>query len=61
MGWDEDVKKRLSRAGGAWWKVKRRLKGSKMSKKMQARVVEACVESCLLFDCQVRVRQVKEM
>ena len=61
MGWKEDVAQRLSRARGAWGKLKRRLKGSKMSKKMQARVVEACVESCLLFDCQVRVWQVKEM
>ena len=61
MGWKEDVAQRLKRARGAWMKVRSRLEGSKMSKKMQARVVEACVESCLLFDCQVRVWQVKEV
>ena len=32
-----------------------------MSKRMQARVVETCVESALLFDCQVRVWYVREM
>ena len=61
MGWKKDVEQRLGRARKAWWKVKNQLKGCKMSKKMQARVVEACVESGLLFDCQVRVWRVKEM
>ncbi len=32
-----------------------------MSKKIQARVVEVGVESGLLFDCQVRVWQLREM
>jgi hypothetical protein len=32
-----------------------------MSKKCQARVVEACVESSLLYDCQARVWYVKDM
>ena len=36
-------------------------KMKKKKKKIQARVVEACVESCLLFDCQVRVLQVREI
>ena len=35
--------------------------GSKLGKKMQARVIEACVESGLLFDCAVRVWRVKEI
>ena len=61
MGWKADVKQRLTRGRKAWWKMKRRLVGSKLSKKVQARVVEACVESGLLFDCQVRVWQVKEI
>ena len=55
LGWNEDLKQRLARAGSAWAKLRGRLKGSKMLKKVQARVVEACVESCLFFDCQVRV------
>ena len=61
LGWNEDVKQRLARAGRAWAKLRGRLKGSKMPKKVQARVVEACVESCLLFDCQVRVWYSREL
>ena len=61
IGNREDIKQRVKRANGAWAKTKRRLKGSKLSKKMQARIVEACVESTLLFDCQVRTWQIGEM
>ena len=61
MGWKEDVAQRLARGRKAWFKVKSRLMGSKMGKKMQARVVETCVESGLLFDCAVRVWQVREV
>ena len=43
-----------------WAKVKRWLKGSRLSKKWQARVVEAYVESSLLYNCQVRVWQKSE-
>ena len=53
MGWKEDVKNRLTRAGCAWFKVRQRFVGSRLLKKKQARVVEACVETALLFDCQV--------
>ena len=31
------------------------LKGSRLSKRWQGRIVQACVESSLLFDCQARV------
>ena len=61
LGWKEDVDKRLARAGKSWFALRNRLIGSKMSKKMQARVVEVCVESTLLFDCQVRVWYVGEL
>ena len=61
MGWKEDVNQRIRRAGMSWSKVKRRLKGSRMSKRMQAKIVEACVESTMLFDCQARSWQVSEM
>ena len=54
IGRKEDVKQRIKRAGTAWFKIKKQLKGSRMSKRMQARVVQACVESTLLFDVQVR-------
>ena len=61
MGWSEDVKQRLARGRKAWGKLRKRLVGSKLSKKVQARVVEASVESGLLFDCAVRVWQVREV
>ena len=61
MGEREDTKQRIKRAGMAWSKVKPRLKGSKMSKVTQARVVQACVESSLLFDSQVRTWHQKEI
>ena len=61
VGWQNDVKNRLSRAGKAWFAVKPRLVGSKLSRRKQAKVVEACVESALLFDCHVRVWHVREI
>ena len=61
MGWSEDVKERLKRGGRAWWKTKQRLKGTRISKKLQAKVVEASVESSMLFDCQARTWRVKEI
>ena len=51
----EDVNMRLRRAAGLWAKVKEELKNTRLSKRWQARVVQACVESALLFDCQARV------
>ena len=61
MGWKADIAQRLNRGRKAWFKVKGRLVGSKMSKKTQARIVETCVEGGVLFDCQVRVWQVREI
>ena len=46
---------RLGRAWGLWAKVKEQLKNMRMSKRWQARIVHACVESALVFDCQARV------
>lgn len=54
MGPKEDGRNRIKRANGLWHKVKAQLKNSRVSKRMQARIVEACVESGLLFDCSVR-------
>ena len=50
----EDLKHRKKKAGVLWAKVKARLKNTKITKKQKARVVEACVESGLLFDVTVR-------
>ena len=54
MGWKEDIDERLKRANRSWWKTKNRLKGAKFSTRLQARVVEASVETSLLFNCQAR-------
>ena len=61
MSWDGDVKKRLERGNRAWWKVRNRLRGTRISKRMQARVVEAGVESTLLFDRQARTWRIGEI
>ena len=61
MGWEEDVNQRLKIGGAAWAKIRRRLKGSRLSKRKQAKIVEACVESTILFDCQARTWQKREM
>jgi hypothetical protein len=61
MGYKEDISQRSRRSGMAWSRVKRRLKGTKMSKSRQARIVEACIESTLLFDCQTRTWQISEL
>ena len=51
----EVVNMGLRRAGGLWAKVKEQLKNMRLSMRWQARIVQACVESALLFDCQARV------
>ena len=61
IGAKEDVQQRLKRAGYAWSKVRPQLMHSKLSKRLQARVVEACVESTMLFDCQTRTWQQQEI
>ena len=55
MNASTDVQNRIKRANGLWWRVKGWLKSSRLTKKWQGRVVEACVESSLLYDCQARV------
>ena len=52
VGQKEDTRQRIKRAGGAWVKVERQLKKSRMPKPMQARIVQAVVESSMLFDYQ---------
>ena len=54
-GHERGVNMRLRRAGGLWVKVKEQLKYTRLSKKWLASIVQACVESALLFDCQARV------
>ena len=61
MGAEEDLKNRKKRAGALWAKVKHQLKVTKLSKRRQATIFEACVESALLFDCSVRTWYVKDV
>ena len=53
MGWKHDMKQRVSRMMKACFVLKR-LKSSKLTKRAQARVVEACAEPTALFDAQIR-------
>ena len=61
LGNAEDLRNRIGRASKLWGVVKCRLKHSRLSRRTQARVVEACVESGLLFDCAVRTWYKKDM
>jgi hypothetical protein len=61
VGMEADVRQRIRRAGMLWARVKGWLNGSRMSKRCQGRVVEACVESSMLYDCQARVWYKKDI
>ena len=61
MGNKEDLKQRRARAGRTWFKVKKQLTRSRLTKPTQARIVQACVENALLFDCHTRMWFKKDM
>ena len=61
IGEIEDTNTRVKRSMGAWSKVKRRLKHSRLTKKTQARVIEAVVESAMLYNCSVRTWSIGEI
>ena len=54
LGSEEDVMNRIKRAGYLWAKCRPRLLKSKLPRRKQAQIVEACAESGLLFDSAVR-------
>ena len=54
MGNKHETKMRLKRAARTWMQIKKRFMKCKLSKKMQAEVVETCVESTILFNAAVR-------
>ena len=54
IGRKTDVEQRLIRGRKAWFMLRKRLKGSKMSKVTQGRVTAAIVESTMLFACEIR-------
>ena len=57
----EDVNMKLRRVGGLWANVIEQPKNTRLSKRWQAKIVQACVESALLFDCQARVWWKKDL
>ena len=61
MGEKEDMRNRIKRAGMLWGNVKGWLKWFRLSKRWQGRIVQACVESSLLYDCQARVWYKKDV
>ena len=50
-----NVNNRIKRAIGSWWKVEANMRSSRLIKKWQRTVVEACVESDLLDYCHARI------
>ena len=61
MGAKEDIKNRKQRAGKLWFKVKKQLKITTLSKRRQARIFEACVERALLFDAATHTWYMKDL
>ena len=61
LGTKEDGRNRIRRASGLWQKVEGQLRHTRLSKRMQAKLVEACVESGLLLDCAVRTLWVSDV
>ena len=60
MGAKTDVQQRKARPGKAWCQVKKQLYRSTLPRRTQARIIEACVEAALLFDCNTGVCYVRE-
>ena len=53
IGRKKNVVMRISRMMKACFLVRKRIKGAKLTKRTQARIVEACEESTGLFDTQI--------
>ena len=54
MGNEHDTKMRKKRAARTWMQIRKRFMKCTLSKKTQAKVVETCVESTILFNSAVR-------
>mgnify|MGYP006897387433 CR=1 FL=1 len=63
MGEKADIRNRKHIVGMLRKRLKSWLKESKMSKRWQARIMEACVESSLMYDCQEKwqKREIKRL
>ena len=58
---NNDTTKRIQRAGKNWATIKRRFLKCRLTKRTQAKVVEACIESTMLFNASVRPFKLKEI
>ena len=54
MSPETDNINRTKKTAGLWEKIKTRLKDSRLPLKTRARIVEAYVESAILFECATR-------
>lgn len=57
----EDINQIIKRAINAWRRVKSQLKGTRLMKRTQARIVKAVIESTMPFDCQIRTWYIKDI
>ena len=58
---NSDTTKRFQRAGKNWATIKRRFLKCRLTKRTQAKVVEACIESTMIFNASVRPFKLKEI
>ena len=58
---EENIKNRNKRVGTLWFRVKNRLKNTRLSKRRQARTFEVCVDSALFIDCATRTWYKKDV
>ena len=61
IGRKQDVQQRTKRGRYALMTIKKRLKNTTLSKKTQAMIVQMVVESTMLFNCETRAWQKKEV
>ena len=54
IGNEHHTNMQIKRAARKWMQIKKRILKCKLSKKTQAKVVETCVESTMLFNSAVR-------
>ena len=61
IGRKPDVQQRTKRGRHALMTIKKRLKNTTLSRKTQAMVIQVVVESTMLFNCETRAWQKKEI
>ena len=54
LGRKVDTERRVQRGRRTWFSIKKRLCNSRLSRRTQARIVQATVEATMLFNCAIR-------